>query len=136
MFLARRKTTKEHQPTKTKTDRSPEHNNPDCPAEIAAAISRAARRVFSKHKSASRTPCMSSLTLRHKLRPSRSVTSFPGGGELSPMPRRSFGIGCSWASVGTCLRHLPPSPLHSQYLYFIRRYSKEIYTQQRETTAA
>jgi len=28
------------------------------------------------------------------------------------------------------------SPLHSQYLYFIRRYSKEIYIQKRETTAA
>ena len=30
------------------------------------------------------------------------------------------------------LRHLPPSPLHSQYPYFIRRYSKEIYIQKRE----
>ena len=32
---------------------------------------------------------------------------------LSPHAVINSGIGCSWASVGTCLRHLPPSPLPS-----------------------
>ena len=27
-----------------------------------------------------------------------------------PLPRRSFGIGCSVVALGTCLRHLPPAP--------------------------
>ena len=55
-------------PQKPKLIEAYQTTSPDCPAEIAAAISRAARRaLYQKPKSASRTPCMSSLTLRHKL---------------------------------------------------------------------